>query len=236
MDFIFSKTSERIRQRAKTLGKNAFQILGYESGEDKKVQEELHPSYDRLDVDVVRKLLKFEEGKKRNNKKMKYLIPDRYLPFLIGALDFQDIHEMLWGTEKEINEYGEGLFERIYEDGLNSKNNKISGLFSNVEHASSIVKGTSFVKYLYLRIEKQFIQEFTDFTKAIRTYNPSFQLTGTEETVFDVKEVNAVGETEIGEYLSFKSLNGALEKFTERRLLPMIAAALIEVQSNQEAI
>lgn len=240
MDFIFSKTAERIRSKAKILGKNAYQVLGYESGADKKLQEELNPSYNKLDVDTVRKVLRFEEGKERNIKKMKFLIPNRYLPFLVSGLDFQDIHEMLWGTEREINEYGEELFERIYEDGLLSNNPKISGLFSNVENTLPVVNGNSFVRNLYKKIENQFIQEFIDFTKAVRTYNHSFRLLGTEETIVDIKEAKEVNKekdpwgTSVGDYLSFKGLDGALERFTERRLLPLIALALVEIQASQD--
>mgnify|MGYP003587151558 CR=1 FL=1 len=91
MDFIFSKTAERIRNRAKALGKNAYQALGFESEIDKQLQ-----GYKKLDIDVIRKVMKFEEGKKLNIKKMRFLIPDRYFVLLTNGLNFQDVHEMLW--------------------------------------------------------------------------------------------------------------------------------------------
>ncbi|MBS7576098.1 MULTISPECIES: hypothetical protein [unclassified Enterococcus] len=233
-NFIYQLTSKRLQLKKEKLGlKSNYQVAGFKN----QIEYNEAPNYNKVDVSIISKIL----NDKRENGKNLYLIPsknaDLYYQAFLNNLNFSTIHEILWGNNKEIQDYLPQLFQNIILDSLKSQNKRIRNVCSDLMNCRPEIELSKKISMLYEEIKEDFSKEFIDFTRAIFSEkylkNPNgmiYEIVDTKGTrsVLDVQKASDIGGTKLNDYLGYQKLNQAFEKFVEIRLIPFFVSNLIE--------
>ena len=227
-NFIFEQTANRIKSRKDELNITLYQIAGFEN---QKAYNDADNFEKEIDINILSKIM----NNNRSDKKTNYLLPSKYQAPLTKNLNFKDIHELLWGSDTEIQSYVDKFFVKLYEDGLVSDNLKIKNTFRDLLECYPDSSLNRKINHIYDIIKENFFEEFDGFTKAKNYKKFLYEIVGTDKSLnlFDTKKSKNLDGTILNEYLGFKKLNDAIEEFTENRIVPIILNELINQLAQQ---
>jgi hypothetical protein len=229
---IYNLTAERLRARKSELNLTYYQIAGYP---DQKHYEEAPRSERPVDKDILSSIMNAHIS----NKKTRYLIPsgnsEYYYNAFIEKLGFENEHEVLWGSESEIQENLPELFRYLYEDSLNCSILKVRNVFSDLLDVAASVESGDSLDAIYEMVNSDFYQEWISFTKATKAANEIGTIVGLEKEIpiADTMNEEDFDGTVLDEYLGFKKLNVAIRDFAEERMVPLITRVTIDYLSRE---
>lgn len=228
--FVYEQTSTRLRLRKAKLGLTNYQIAGFD---DHKHYESADGSEKKVDVNILSKIMNYPRSL-GSRKKAKYLIPSTtsefYYDAFIQQLHFSSIYEILWGDSREYKKNLPKIFGTLYTDSLNCCDADVRNVFSELLDLDPGLEYQDKIDSIYSKVYSSFNDEWFWFTTATKQNNDIATIVGedTNTQLFDVRDVKELYGTVQSEYLGFKKLDSALEKFVLTRITPLLMRVSVE--------
>ncbi|MER2008947.1 MAG: hypothetical protein ABS939_15965 [Psychrobacillus sp.] len=212
-EFIYELASKRIYSRKINLKLTYYQIAGYKN----KIEYETAEKRTGYDYKLINKIAT-GNFKGRNNR---YLLTDTYIDLFVDKLEFNDGHEMLWGSADEIQKYSVELFECLIQDCINGdvdfKANILS-LLSNFGNESSEVTHEKIDRILKMQYDDKytvgnhFIRVFIDFTYNKYSSESYIENNGIFEIIKEKEQITKFNDNAC---LTFKKLPESIGRFVQ---------------------